>query len=90
MLRRNASGEFSTVDGSLSSRIYVGENVYKGFIQFESEIQDGTLKNLAQLGGEARLYGLIWIDFSAGIQKAGSDKPTFTSSFNIRMGTPWK
>jgi hypothetical protein len=87
-LYRKDSGKFSGVDGSLSSRLYAGENAYKGFIQFESQIADGDLQNLMQLGGELRLYGIIWADFSAGVQKTGSNKPTFTSNFNLRFGTP--
>jgi len=87
-LRRSSSGSFSTIDGALSSRLYVGENAYKGFVQVESQIQDGTLRDLFQLGGEIRLYGVVWLDYSAGTQKVGSDPLKFTSSFNIRMGTP--
>jgi hypothetical protein len=89
-LRRNESGKFSAFDGTLSSRIYAGENIYKGLIQFESEIHDGNLRNLLQLGGEVRFYEILWLDYTAGILKAGSDPITFTSSLNIRMGTPWK
>lgn len=87
-LGRRDNGRLSRVDGSLSSRLYVGENAYKGFIQFESEIVDGTLQNLVQLGGELRLYEIVWADFSAGFMKMASNKPTFTSNFNIRFATP--
>jgi hypothetical protein len=88
-LRRNSAGKFSAIDGALSGRIYAGENIYKGYVQFESEIQDHELKNLLLIGGEARLFGTFWIDYAAGIQKAGSNPVTFTSNLNVRMGTPW-
>lgn len=89
-VRRNGLAELSIVDGAFSTRVYAGENVHKGYLQFESQINDGNLENLVQLGGETRMYEMLWLDFSVGIRKATMEQAVFTSNVNVRLGTPWR
>lgn len=94
LLALNATYEKDSLDGehrsalSLSSRFYIGQNRYKVFIETQGSVKEDRKANwLIYGGGEVRLSGDIWADFSAGTEYArGTKKARLVTDFSLKYG----
>jgi len=86
---RGADNTFGEDEAAAALRCYVGSNDFKGFLEFDFLARSGmTPVSTGALGIELNLYNGIWIDGSAGLEKAGSDATRITGGFNLRLATP--
>lgn len=79
------------VNGSLSARMYLGTNRWKGFGELQSTYE-ATSKHhrlLLQVGAELGVFDGVWGEFSAGLDSDTTNNTTsITSHFNLRLALP--
>jgi hypothetical protein len=86
---RGADDTFGRSEAATALRCYLGTNSFKGFLEVDFLARsDMTPLSSGSLGIELNLYNGIWIDGSAGLEKAGSDPARINGGFNLRLATP--
>jgi len=87
--RDSTGGDFK-FDWSVSSRIYIGANKFKGFIEAQAaKMESKDLNFLLNSGGEVSIGKDIWLVFSAGAERSGeTDDWNVVSNFKFKMGIP--
>lgn len=86
---RDSNGGFHA-SNTLATRLYIGSNVLKGFVEGQEAVSSTTdSKWLVNSGVEIRLSGVGWINASAGYASAvnGGD-PRVISSFKFKTALP--
>ncbi len=76
---------------SLSSRLYIGSNRFKGFAEAQGQYVSLTesASFWMSLGAELNVYNGIWIDFNAGLIKDfKANTSRFTNQFTFRYTLP--
>jgi hypothetical protein len=94
LLGLNGTYEKDSLDGdyepsvSLSSRFYIGTNQYKVFAEGQWSIEDERKPQwLLNGGGEVKLSGSIWANFSAGTEYVRDTKKTrLVTDFTLKYG----
>lgn len=78
---------------SIITRVYGGENRYKGFIELQYERDENLNANMyfANVGGEFLIMDGIWGNLSAGLERNWTDNEShFASNFDIKFTIPEK
>ncbi|MBL6446321.1 hypothetical protein JMN32_08375 [Fulvivirga sp. 29W222] len=89
----NIEGGDSYTTNSIASRIYGGENKYKGFLELQYERDENLGANMyfANLGGEFLIMDGVWGNISAGLERNWTDNEShFASNFDIKFTIPEK
>ena len=84
------TGKTKTVvwNSNTGVRIYYGKNDTKGFFTGELSVKQSALPvHKLALGLETTFSDGLWIDFSLGLQKTGSQDAIFTPGINISYAT---
>ncbi|UII33675.1 hypothetical protein LVD17_07570 [Fulvivirga ulvae] len=86
-------GSDDYTSNSITTRIYGGENKYKGFIELQYERDENLSANMyfANLGGEFLIMDGVWGNVSAGLERNWTDNEShFASNFDIKFTIPEK
>jgi len=77
-------------DASVSSRLYIGTNRYKGFVEGQGTFRHNrTAKWLLNSGGEAKFAFGGWITFAGGLEYDGETGTTaLKTNFAVKWGLP--
>ncbi len=77
-------------DASVSSRLYIGTNRYKGFAEGQGTFRHNrTAKWLLNSGGEAKFAFGGWITFAGGLEYEGETGTTaLKTNFAVKWGLP--
>ncbi len=77
-------------DWSVSSRIYIGANKFKGFIEAQAaKMASEDLNFLLNSGGEVTIGKDVWLVFSAGAERNGETGDwNVVSNFKFKVGFP--
>jgi hypothetical protein len=87
--QRNAVTDNLRPQPTLSTRIYVGENQHRGYVEAEKRFNDPDRDGLVNLGGELRLRNSVWASVSAGLMfRPGDQKNRLVTGFTVRAAGP--
>jgi hypothetical protein len=74
---------------ALSSRLYLGTNRYKAFLEAQGTAQEKLGPQwLLNSGAEAHLRDSIWASLSAGVNRAGAGDSRLVGRFLLRIAVP--
>lgn len=87
---RDSTGGDLKFDWSVSSRIYIGANKFKGFIEAQAaKMASEDLNFLLNSGGEVTIGKDVWLVFSAGAERNGETGDwNVVSNFKFKVGFP--
>jgi hypothetical protein len=87
---RDSTGADFKFDWSLSSRIYIGANKFKGFVEAQAaKMESKDLDFLLNSGAEVTIGKDVWLVFSAGAERNGeTDDWNVVSNFKFKVGFP--
>jgi hypothetical protein len=88
--KRDSTGGDFKFDVSVASRIYIGVNKFKGFIEVQAfKVEGEDLDILFNSGAEAMIGKSTWLVFSAGAERNGeTDNWNIVSNFKFKVGLP--